>query len=824
MVHTRAAAEDTIAALEPLSRHRRAPLLLVAELLAPALERGYYVSFAGNVTYPKAEPTCGRRRARFRRIASWPRRTALTSRRSRGAGGRTSRRTSSTPSRPRRGARRGAPRARRPDRRQRNRRLRAVMSRPAAKKELGQHFLVDENILGVIGRLAELGPEDVVLEVGPGLGVLTRYLAERVRARARGRARPLARGAAARAARRPRQRRAAVRRRAPRSTSPRSTRRRRKLVANLPYNVATPLVVESLDGLPSARALVRDGAARGRGPLLRRAVDEGVRRGLRARPARSRAHRLPPRLAHGLPAAAERRLGARRLSAERAAARLPPASSGVVERGVRAPAEDARRTRSSWRVSRRARTRRRRSRRSAASRPRVPRSSRRPSSSRSRRRSHVSRAPATAKINLALVVGPRRDDGKHEVATVLQRIDLADRVATRAGGGAPRRGLRRGHARRAGARCARRSRRRRAALGGPALRSTIPVAAGLGGGSSDAAAALRLANETLDSRSPAERLHELAAALGADVPFFLTSGPQLGDAATGTELTPLDLPQDYWVVLVLPHGERRRRPRAVYDAFDQRGGADGFDERRAALLDALAPRGARATSPLCRRTTSRRSPLAAELRALGAFRADVSGAGPAVYGLFQHREPAGRRGARSCGPAAAPGSRFRRGTVDRDGLRHVARARRAIEHALEPTAAGCVHGASGSPSGSPSLEGVLVALAHDISRWTVIIVAIAAASRFYSSGGRRSSHDTVRQVDLDRRRLAGARGRRACSGVHPQLARPAHRRRSSRSSPPVPAFRPRLARRLTRAPTADVPRPLRTCRQPDHIRWGVAKW
>ena len=50
----------------------------------------------------------------------------------------------------------------------------------APKKELGQHFLVDENILGVIGRLAELDAEDVVLEVGPGLGVLTRYLAAHV--------------------------------------------------------------------------------------------------------------------------------------------------------------------------------------------------------------------------------------------------------------------------------------------------------------------------------------------------------------------------------------------------------------------------------------------------------------------------------------------------------------------------------------------------------------------------------------------------------------------------------------------------------------------
>ncbi len=48
------------------------------------------------------------------------------------------------------------------------------------KKEYGQHFLRDPNILDVIGRLAELGPEDVVLEIGPGEGVLTRYLAERV--------------------------------------------------------------------------------------------------------------------------------------------------------------------------------------------------------------------------------------------------------------------------------------------------------------------------------------------------------------------------------------------------------------------------------------------------------------------------------------------------------------------------------------------------------------------------------------------------------------------------------------------------------------------
>jgi 16S rRNA (adenine1518-N6/adenine1519-N6)-dimethyltransferase len=120
----------------------------------------------------------------------------------------------------------------------------------APKKELGQHFLVDENILGVIGRLAELRDDDVVLEVGPGLGVLTRYLAAHV---ARVHAVELDRSLE------PKLREALAESpnvelrfgdalRLDLSTlDPAPT----KLVANLPYNVATPIVAESLDGLPS---------------------------------------------------------------------------------------------------------------------------------------------------------------------------------------------------------------------------------------------------------------------------------------------------------------------------------------------------------------------------------------------------------------------------------------------------------------------------------------------------------------------------------------------------------------------------------------------
>jgi 16S rRNA (adenine1518-N6/adenine1519-N6)-dimethyltransferase len=114
------------------------------------------------------------------------------------------------------------------------------------KKELGQHFLVDENILGVIGRLAELEPDDVVLEIGPGLGVLTRFLAERV---ALVHAVEIDRSLESHLADIPNLRLelgdALALDLADLEPPP------RKLVSNLPYSVATPIVVESLDGLPA---------------------------------------------------------------------------------------------------------------------------------------------------------------------------------------------------------------------------------------------------------------------------------------------------------------------------------------------------------------------------------------------------------------------------------------------------------------------------------------------------------------------------------------------------------------------------------------------
>jgi 16S rRNA (adenine1518-N6/adenine1519-N6)-dimethyltransferase len=118
------------------------------------------------------------------------------------------------------------------------------------KKSLGQHFLADANILGVIGRLAGLSADDVVLEVGPGLGVLTRFLADRVELvhaveLDRSLAPELDRALAGRVNVRVHWGDALALDLATLEPPP------RKLVSNLPYNVATPVVVESLDGLPS---------------------------------------------------------------------------------------------------------------------------------------------------------------------------------------------------------------------------------------------------------------------------------------------------------------------------------------------------------------------------------------------------------------------------------------------------------------------------------------------------------------------------------------------------------------------------------------------
>ncbi len=247
---------------------------------------------------------------------------------------------------------------------------------------------------------------------------------------------------------------------------------------------------------------------------------------------------------------------------------------------------------------------------------------------------------AFAKINLGLVVGPVRSDGKHEVVTVLQRIGLSDTIEVEQASG------------NAGITVA--------GFEDTMVRSTleafadatgidtgwrvriekrIPVAAGLGGGSSDAAAALRLANEISGEPLSDRLLHEVAARVGSDVPFFLEGGARLS-TADGSELAPLEIPHDVPVVVALPAGEWKESTAAVYASFDEQRGARGFEERRDAMLAAVGRATAVADLASLPGNDLASSPVARDLERLGAFRADVSGAGPAVYGLFEDENEA----------------------------------------------------------------------------------------------------------------------------------------------------------------------------------------
>ena len=160
----------------------------------------------------------------------------------------------------------------------------------------------------------------------------------------------------------------------------------------------------------------------------------------------------------------------------------------------------------------------------------------------------------------------------------------------------------------------------------------IPVAAGLGGGSADAGAVLQAANAALPHPLPPERLVALAAQVGSDVPFFCAQGPQLVEG-TGARLTPLELRRDYALVVALPNGAAKPSTGEVFRRYDELDGPAGFAERRAALTAALAAGDLAALPP---NDLGRAAPpaLLPELREAGAFRADLSGAGPAVYGLF----------------------------------------------------------------------------------------------------------------------------------------------------------------------------------------------
>ena len=570
-----------------LRRHGRPALLLLAEpARAGRVERGWYVSFAGNVTFPKAvELRLAATQVPADRILAETDSPYLAPQPVRGRPERAGVRRAHA-RRARGGARggRGRSSSARIDA-QRDRVLRPAGMSVSPKKELGQHFLVDENILGVIGRLAELAPDDVVLEIGPGLGVLTRYLAQRV---AHVHAVELDRSLEPHLADAGRERRRSTSATRSGSTSPRSRRARRSSSRTCRTTSPRRSSSRASTGCRSSSCwcvmVQREVADR----FFAAPVDEGVRRRLGARAARRRAHRLPPGLA--------RRSSGRAPNVDSALVAfrrtgMPPDYPRVKKVVAAAFAHRRKTLPNSLELAGRRRRRDARGggarRGSAASRPSARRRSRRPSSSRSPRRSGEG-AGARRRSTSRSSSGRYARDGKHELLTVYQRLALADRIelepaddglrvdgfaddtlvrgalerSPRAPAPSPRWRVPDREAAPGRGRARRRQLRRRD--GAPARQRDAPRAA-------------RRRRRCTSSRrrsAPTSRSSS-------------TTGPQLG-TGDGTTLAPLDLPQDFWVVLVLPR-RRARRPStaAVYAAFDERDGAAGFDERRAAFLAAL---------------------------------------------------------------------------------------------------------------------------------------------------------------------------------------------------------------------------------------------
>lgn len=188
---------------------------------------------------------------------------------------------------------------------------------------------------------------------------------------------------------------------------------------------------------------------------------------------------------------------------------------------------------------------------------------------------NVLRRRAFAKVNLGLEITGRRPDGYHELVTIFQTVDLADglTIATAPPGTLtletdPALGGEQNLALRAARALAERSGTTRGAA--LTLTKGIPVAAGCGGGSSDAATVLVALRELWALPTTDAELAAIATRLGADVPFFLRGGTALA-TGIGERLTPLPSPAKTWFVLVtprlnLPADKTRRLYGALTDA------------------------------------------------------------------------------------------------------------------------------------------------------------------------------------------------------------------------------------------------------------------
>jgi len=247
---------------------------------------------------------------------------------------------------------------------------------------------------------------------------------------------------------------------------------------------------------------------------------------------------------------------------------------------------------------------------------------------------------AFAKVNLSLRITSARPDGFHDVRTILQAIDLFDRVKCDARRGPfeircdmPGVPIDRTNLVWKGAQLlwesAGRSGDARDAV--VTLQKNIPMKAGLGGGSSDAAAALLGLRRLWKVRVPDERIHEMAATLGSDVPFFLVGGTALG-IGRGDEVYALESLPRYSVVLVIPPFGVATKD--AYEWFDERGWTASVSHLAETWLGRTTPLANDLEAPVMVH-----HPVIGQLKQRfterGALMAAMSGSGSTVFGVFK---------------------------------------------------------------------------------------------------------------------------------------------------------------------------------------------
>lgn len=253
-----------------------------------------------------------------------------------------------------------------------------------------------------------------------------------------------------------------------------------------------------------------------------------------------------------------------------------------------------------------------------------------------------------AKINLCLFVLKKREDGYHEIFSVMQAIDLHDQLTF--------------HKIDEGTviqcdhphvpidednlayRAANLLFEERGLEGGVRIEieKNIPVSAGLGGGSSNAAFTLKGINQLFDLSLPRQKLHSIASRIGSDVPFFLYSGQAIAKGR-GEEIVPIKLYGDYWLVLICPN--LMLSTRKVYQTlrFDLTAAKEFINFKFCDSKDEFFGSLRKFNNDLEKVVMSQHGiirQIKKRLEDLGAIKSSMSGSGPTVYGLFGKKSQA----------------------------------------------------------------------------------------------------------------------------------------------------------------------------------------